>query len=314
MRFGASVWPWKWDGPYDTAVARIGDAGFRATELIAWDDDSLVNYYTPDTVKLLRTVLDDKGMQLSQFIVKTPKLSSPDAALRAKAVDMFKAGVDKGTELGAPIINNVAHYPFAIEMPRITDRPHVQVFQASVPDGLDWEQNWHDYIAGLKECAAYAEQAGVKFSLEPHPFRYASDTDSLLRVLEAVDSPAMGVNWDPSHMFPSGDIPQISVLRLNSRIMHCHFSDNDGTTNVHWRPGKGKIDWENVLRNLKNTGFDGVISLEFEDVPGVSRSPFRDVPGVYKGNDEATEEFVEEYKIGLAFLTELATKVGLTVE
>lgn len=114
MRFGASVWPWKWDGPYDGAIARIGDAGFRATELIAWDDDSLINYYTPQTVKELRGILDDKGMTLSQFVVKTPKLASAHPGERAASVEMFKRGVDKGIELGASIINTVVHYPFEI--------------------------------------------------------------------------------------------------------------------------------------------------------------------------------------------------------
>lgn len=40
MKFGASVWPWRWDAPYDKAVERIGNAGFRAVEFIAWDDAS----------------------------------------------------------------------------------------------------------------------------------------------------------------------------------------------------------------------------------------------------------------------------------
>ncbi len=313
MRFGASVWPWKWDGPYDRAIARIGDAGFRATELIAWDDASLLDYYTEATVRELRSILDDKGMELSQFVVKTPGLSSIDAGERARAVDMFRRGVDKGVELGAPVVNTVVHYPFGLEMPRITDRPHVQVFTVDVPSGLDWRSNWEDYVAGLRECAEYAERAGVTYSIEPHPFRYGSSVEGLLRILDAVGSEALGVNFDPSHLFPSGDIPHVAVHRLEGRIVHCHFSDNDGETNVHWRPGKGKIDWQKVLVALRDTGFDGVVSLEFEDVPGVSRG-VRDVPGVYHGHAEATDEFEQEYRLGLAYLTELADAVGLPLE
>ncbi|HUB71511.1 MAG TPA: sugar phosphate isomerase/epimerase family protein [Acidimicrobiales bacterium] len=313
MRFGAATWPWKWDAPYDGAIARIGNAGFRATELLAWDDQALEEYYTPRTIKHLRSVLDDKGMVLSQFIVKTPRLSSPDPGQRKASVETFKLGVEKGTALGAKIINTVVHYPFALEMPRITDRPLVQVFTADVPSGLDWDQNWQDYISALTECARYCEAAGVSYSLEPHPFRYGSTTEGILRVLEAVGSPALGVNWDPSHLFPSGDIPHVSIYRFGKKVLNCHFSDNDGTTNVHWRPGRGKIDWEKVLLALKETGFDGVISLEFEDVPGVSRGA-RDVPGVYKGNAEATAEFEKEYRLGLAFLTELATGLGMNLE
>lgn len=313
MRFGASVWPWKWDSPYDQAIARIGDAGFRATELIAWDDDSLDNYYTSSTNKQLRSVLEDKGMALSQFVVKTPNLSSGDPTLRKAAIETFKKGVDTALELGTSIINTVVHYPFTLEMPRITDRPHVQVFTVDVPAGLDWKQNWEDYVEGLKACASNAEAAGLKYSLEAHPFRYGSTTEGLMRILDAVDSPNLGINFDPSHLFPSGDIPQVSIYRLGDKVQHCHFSDNDGETNVHWRPGKGKIDWEKVLIALKDTGFDGVISLEFEDVPGASRG-VRDVAGVYRGNAVATEDFEDEYKLGLAYLTDLANKVGLTVE
>ncbi len=44
MKFGASIWPWKWDTPYDNASKRIGQAGVRATELIAWTPEALDEY------------------------------------------------------------------------------------------------------------------------------------------------------------------------------------------------------------------------------------------------------------------------------
>jgi len=313
VRFGASVWPWKWDEPYDGAVRRIGRAGFRAVELIAWDDTSFTEYYTDSTVRSLRNVLDDEGMLLSQFVVKTPELTSPDPTRRTAALELFKRGVDKAVALGSPIINTVVHYPFAMPYPALMDRPHMQTFSREVPGDLDWARNWHEYIDALRECAKAAEDGGISYSLEPHPFRYGANTEGLLRILEAVDSPALGVNLDPSHLFPVGDLPHIAVYRLGNRVLHCHFSDNDGETNVHWRPGQGKIDWLHLLRALAETGFDGVISLEFEDVPGVSRGS-RDDHGAYHGNVEATAEFEDEYRIALAYLTGLATEAGLRVE
>ncbi|GAB2982362.1 sugar phosphate isomerase/epimerase [Amycolatopsis acidiphila] len=171
----------------------------------------------------------------------------------------------------------------------------------------------NEYVAALRECAKAAEQGGIRYSLEPHPFCYGANTEGLLRILEAVDSPALGVNLDPSHLFPVGDLPHIVVHRLGNRVLHSHFSDNDGETNVHWRPGTGKIDWRHLLRAPADTGYDGVISLEFEDVPGVSRGT-RDDHGAYHGNVEATGEFESEYRIALAYLTELATEAGLRVE
>jgi sugar phosphate isomerase/epimerase len=313
MRFGASVWPWRWDMPYDKAIARIGDAGFRATELIAWNRGVLDDYYTPSTISTLRGVLADKGMLLSQFVVDNRGAASDDAAVRGAAIEMFKKGVDVAADLGSPIVNTVTHLPFEIHFPFITDRPHMQTFSHEVAGDLDWKGNWEQYVATIRDCADYAQAAGLKYSLEPHPFRYGANIDGLLRLLEAVDSPALGVNLDPSHLFPVGDLPHIAIYRLAPHVLHCHFSDNDGETNVHWRPGMGKIDWKHVLRALKDTGFQGVVSLEFEDIPGVSRG-VEDVPGVYKGNADATQEFENEYKTALTYLTALAGEVGLEVE
>jgi len=313
MRFGASVWPWRWDTPYDKAIERIGKAGFRATELIAWKHEVLNDYYTPATIKTLRGVLSDNKMELSQFVVANRELASDDPAVRNEALEMFKKGVDVAVQLGAPIINTVTHRPFGLAFLRITDRPHMQTFSYPLASNLDWEGNWNEYIKMLRICADYAQSAGLKYSLEPHPFRYGSNTDGLIRILEAVNSPALGINFDPSHLFPVGDLPNVSIYRLAPHIIHCHFSDNDGETNVHWRPGMGKIDWHHVFQALKDTNFKGVISLEFEDIPGVSRGG-ENVPGVYKGNVNATAEFEKEYEIGLAYMTEVAKETGLPID
>jgi sugar phosphate isomerase/epimerase len=314
MRFGASIWPWKWDAPYDAPIRRLGAAGFRATELIAWTPETITNYYTPETIDYLRKVLEDQDMVLSQFVISNSGITSEDPALRREKIDLFKRGVDTGVSLGAPIINTVTHFPFNLSFPHLASYPLMQMVQVDIPDGLDWDKNWNEYIEALRECADYAEQAGVRYSIEPHPFRYGSNADGLIRILDAVDSPAMGVNLDPSHLFPVGEIPHMVVRRLGSRVIHCHFSDNDSYTNAHWRPGMGKIDWVALMQALKDTGYDGTISLEFEDVPGVSRSPQSNQPTAYGRHDEATDGFEQEYKKALSYLTGIATDLGITVE
>src|SRR5262249_13967540 len=98
----------------------------------------------------------------------------------------------------------------------------------------------------------------------------------------------------------------------NKRIKHIHASDNDAVTNVHWRPGMGKIDWQAMFDALKDVGYDGVVSIELEDVPGVSRGK-GDAPGVYR-NARATDEFVAETVAGRDYLIDIARKAGITVE
>jgi sugar phosphate isomerase/epimerase len=316
MKFGASSWPFQWDPPYEKAIERIAGCGFKAVELIGWNKDYLKDYYTPATIKTLRKALKDNGLAISQFVSTPHDLSSPDAAKRKAAVDHWQRAVDVGCELGSPIINMVSAYPFGFrdaEYPRITTKPLVQTFTNKIPAGLDWDQNYRDYVASLKKCAKACEKAGVMLSIEPHPFRYLANTDGALRILEDVNSPAMGVNFDPSHMFPVGDFPNVTVYRLGKKIIHMHVSDNDGVTNVHWRPGMGKIDWHAMFQAMKEVGYDGVVSIELEDVPGTSRGPNSTAPGVFR-HPVATEDFVRETVAAMNYLKGVCKDVGIKVE
>lgn len=316
MKFGASSWPFQWDPPYETCIRRIAGLGFKAIELIAWNPDYLRDYYTDATIKNLKSVLAGEGIALSQFVSTPHDLSSADPGKREAAVSHWKRTVDVGVELGAPIINMVSAHAFAMkdsqEIPRITTKPLVQTFAAKVPRGVDWD-NFDDYVAGLKQCAAHCEKAGVMMSIEPHPARYVANTDGALRLLEHVNSKAVGINFDPSHTFPVGDFPNISVYQLGKKIIHCHVSDNDGVTNVHWRPGMGKIDWTAMFQALKDVGYDGVISIELEDVPGVSRGPNSSAPGVYR-HPTATDEFVAETVAGMNYLKGICKDLGIPVD
>ena len=316
MKFGASSWPFQWDPPYEDVIRRVASLGFEAIELIAWNKDYLADYYTPAKIADLRQALDGEGLMISQFVSTPHDLSSGDAAKRDAAVEHWKRTVEVGAQLGSKLINMVSSHPFAMkdgaEIPRITTKPLVQRYAAKAPEGMDWDRNFQDYVDALKRCAAACQAAGVKMTIEPHPARYMANTDGALRLLEHIGSDAVGVNFDPSHTFPVGDFPNISVYRLGKRLLHCHVSDNDGVTNVHWRPGMGKIDWRAMLVALKEVGYDGVISVELEDVPGVSRGPNSTAPGIYR-NVTATEEFVAETVAGMNYLKGLCREVGISV-
>lgn len=309
MRLGASIWRFEPEPPYEDAIRRLAGIGFRAVELIANSPEVLAGYYTPQRNRQLRDLLHSEGMILSQFVAKPGLLASGDDAVRAAAVDTYKRYADVAVDLGAPLINTVADFPFGIKVPSLLFRPGLEKFTVDVPPGLDWERNWEQYVEALGRCVAYAEQLGLRHSIEPHPSRYGGSTEGALRLLEAVGSSAFGVNFDPSHLFPLGEIPHISVYQLNKRIFHCHVSDNNGDTNAHWRPGLGKIDWQSLFEALNNVGFDGTISVELEEyTDGSSGSSQSRVAR------SATPAFIEENAIALHYLEGLAHEVGMKVE
>jgi len=82
---------------------------------------------------------------------------------------------------------------------------------------------------------------------------------------------------------------------------YTHFSDNDGTSNAHWRPGK--IDWKGVLQALRDVGYDHVISIELEDVPGVAH------PG-----QPSTEALDWEVLLSKDYLSDLCQDLEIAIE
>jgi sugar phosphate isomerase/epimerase len=126
----------------------------------------------------------------------------------------------------------------------------------------------------------------------------------MLRLIERTGAPNLGLNFDPSHLFPAGDMPHYVVLSLGDRIYNTHFSDNEGHTNAHWRPGRGKIDWKAIFAALRTIGYSGPITLELEDAPGASHwTHFR----------EATPEFDSEMKRGIRYLRDCAAELDIII-
>jgi sugar phosphate isomerase/epimerase len=301
VQFGAAIWPFQWNPPYDDGIRRIARLGFRQIELIAWDRDTLKTYYTSERIAALRQLIADEGLILSEFVTTPNGLASSDPARRSAAIDHFKEAIDVAHALGTTIINSVVSTPFDLPVPRLLALPETQEVSVDLPKGLDWRAGYENYIDSVRACAAVCEEAGFRYALETHPHRWATTAQSLLRIIDHVGSPAVGVNMDPSHMFPCGDLPQMAVYELGDRVFHTHFSDNDGQTNAHWRPGKGKIDWSATLAALQDIGYEGVISIELEDVPGRASA----------GNPVAGEAFDRENLLTQSYLADLGEQLGL---
>ena len=61
MQLGASIWPFQWVPPYDDGIRRLARLGFKHTELIAWNRQTLDEYYTPQLAGELQATLRGLG-------------------------------------------------------------------------------------------------------------------------------------------------------------------------------------------------------------------------------------------------------------
>jgi len=126
---------------------------------------------------------------------------------------------------------------------------------------------------------------GIKFALEVHPTEIAFDTVTSKRALEAVDNhPAFGFNFDPSHLIWQGVDPVKFIRAFPDRIFHVHMKDAavnlDGESSIlashlpfgdHRRGwdfrslGHGQVNFDGIIRALNDIGYDGPLSVEWED-------------------------------------------------
>ena len=154
------------------------------------------------------------------------------------------------------------------------------VLPGMIDEGFaDFARRWRPILD------AYGE-AGVKFALEVHPSEIAFDVVTAERALDAVSAhPAFGFNFDPSHFGYQGVDAVAFIERFRARIFHVHVKDawwaawpqRSGVFGGHldfgdplrgWdfrSPGRGRVDFEGVMRALNRAGYTGPLSVEWED-------------------------------------------------
>jgi sugar phosphate isomerase/epimerase len=130
------------------------------------------------------------------------------------------------------------------------------------------------------------QKEGIKFGLEVHPTEIAFDIASAQRAVDAVKGhECFGFNYDPSHFGYQG-VDYVKFIRtFGKRIWHCHMKDvwwghGDGTVGVfgghidfadprrYWdfrSIGHGDINFEEIIVALNDVGYQGPLSIEWED-------------------------------------------------
>lgn len=301
--FGSPIWTFNWNPPYAAPLRRLAATGCKGFELTAWSVDML-GYYTDETIRELRSIADGEGLTLTNFFYNLPFSRDDNAPVSRVDLDAYKRGVELAAKIGTPIMTSMTPYPFQSDIRPILQRPTAQEWSAVVKPEWDWAEEYEVVVEGFAAACAIAAGAGLRVAIEPHPYRWVSSGQGMLRLIERTGAPNLGLNFDPSHLFPAGDMPHYVVLSLGDRIYNTHFSDNEGHTNAHWRPGRGKIDWKAIFAALRTIGYSGPITLELEDAPGASHwTHFR----------EATPEFDSEMKRGIRYLRDCAAELDIII-
>ncbi len=283
------------DIPLAKLCKMVKEFGFDGVELACWGDHFEVDKATAAYCKAKRELLQEHGLEvysISSHLVGQAVCDliderhksilppavwgdgKPEGVRRRAAREMIRTA-EAAKRLGVGIVNGFTGSPIW----------HLLYsFPPVAPGTID--AGFKDFARRWKPILDAYQKLGVKFALEVHPTEIAFDIASAQRALEALDyHPAFGFNYDPSHLGYQG-VDYVKFIRtFEDRIFHVHMKDawwgrGDGTVGVfgghtdfadprrYWdfrSLGHGDIDFEGIIVALNDIGYQGPLSVEWED-------------------------------------------------
>lgn len=128
---------------------------------------------------------------------------------------------------------------------------------------------WQFAVDNLKKLGKHAKSLGLEIALELEPFKLSlvNSVGNMVKLLKDVNMPeTVRANCDISHLDLVGTPPK-DVAKLKGRIAHVHLSDCDGEVHGDLPPGRGVTPIQKYLAAIRDTGYDGVVSIELEYSP-----------------------------------------------
>jgi sugar phosphate isomerase/epimerase len=217
--------------------------------------------FEPEYLAQVRGAIEDAGFTMPLFCA-SPDFTHPDPAQRREAVAAHRTMIATSAALGGKFCRVLSGQR----------RPEV-----GEAEGIGYA------VECITALLPEAERHGVVLNLENH-FKdhywtlpeFAQKMDRFLAIVERIESPWFGVNYDPSNTLLAGEDYLELLDRVKHRIVTVHASDRrprpgaavgpEGITDysqlVHGEVGTGVIDYDRIFAVLRGVGFDGWISIE----------------------------------------------------
>ncbi|WP_119308747.1 sugar phosphate isomerase/epimerase family protein [Cohaesibacter haloalkalitolerans] len=200
----------------------------------------------------IRLALDDAGLQiaLAARVSLARSISDSDPAIRQAGTDYLQYCIELAETVGAISVGGPLY-----------GAPMVFAGRAPAPVADDeMKAREERVVTALSDLAPVAESAGCLLSVEPLN-RYETDVISTvsqaLRVIDAVDHPALGLLFDTFHAnIEERSIPD-AIRMAGDRLFY--FQGNE---NHRGFPGTGNMDWPAIMKALCDIDYQGAITLE----------------------------------------------------
>lgn len=215
------------------ALMAAGEIGYDGVELVVPSEEALAELLTPsgrDEVLLWCEEANCVVSSLSVAPFRKNSFALPDADM-GKSVKFVLDCLHACAALNA----------VGVLLPHF-DRENIDVSEAEE----------EAFIEGFKRCASVAEELKVYATLET-----SFSVEQLQRIVDAVNSPYVGIYQDVANALHYGHDPVDMITRLGKRISIIHIKDKGGDF-----LGEGEVDWDKCVAAVKEMGYDGWLVLE----------------------------------------------------
>jgi sugar phosphate isomerase/epimerase len=237
--------------------------GFENVELEGVRRENLMAVY--ERREELKRFCDGEGLKVINFCPVLPGSVSLERSEREQARELFRRGIEIASLFGCTTIQADSFTPplkFRGESPYGENISFGKRFSVEVDPGFDWARQWEAMVESFSFFTQEARKARLKFCVEPRVGELLSNTDALLRMMDAVGDPNFGAVLDTAHLNAQKEILALSVEKLGRRIFYVHAADNDSRVNDHLAAGRGTVDWDGVFLGLKKHGFAGYVAVD----------------------------------------------------
>ena len=285
------------DLPFEVVCEKAKSFGYDGLEIACWGDHfNVVEALASDTyVQEKRATLEKYGLKcfaISNHLVGQAVCDRIDERHQGIVPEhVWGDGKEEGvrTRAAEEIMNTArAAAKFGVKVvPGFTGSPiwHLLYSFPAVPASMI-ENGYKEFADRWNPILDVFDEVGVKFALEVHPTEIAFDVASAEATLKALNNrEAFGFNYDPSHLGYQGVDYVKFITKFADRIYHVHMKDvgwsdvpteagvfgghlEFGDRRRYWdfrSMGHGKINFEEIIRALNSIGYDGPLSVEWED-------------------------------------------------
>ena len=213
-----------------------------------------------------RKLVEDRGKMIPMMCC-SPDFTHPDEAFRKKEIAKQKRWIDMTQALGGSFC---------------------RVLSGQRRPELSLDEGVRLAAESIQQCLPYAQERNITLIIENHykddfweyP-EFAQKMDVFCKLVDSIQHPNFGVNYDPSNTYLAGEDPLELLKRVSHRVVTMHASDRylkEGTIDdlrreeggaagyakrlSHGEIGKGLNDYDAIFRELKSKGFNGWISIE----------------------------------------------------